>query len=84
MEGLTEGFKQGWKGLKEGMKYFAGEVANVFTGSGAEEERALDRIKQMEAEGKTNAFATWRGNSYINPDGARVYVPDRVEREIWT
>lgn len=81
VEGFGEGFKQGWKGLKEGMKYFSGEVANLFTGSGEEETRALKRLEEMQARGNAGTLATWSGDGYKGADGKHVYVPVGAERE---
>lgn len=81
VEGFGEGFKQGWKGMKEGMKYFSGEVANLFTGSGEEETRALKRLEEMQASGNVGMLATWSGDGYKGADGKQVYVPAGAERE---
>ena len=81
VEGFGEGFKQGWKGMKEGMKYFSGEVANLFTGSGEEETRALKRLEEMRASGNVGMLATWSGDGYKGADGKQVYVPAGAERE---
>lgn len=81
VEGFGEGFKQGWKGMKEGMKYFSGEVANLFTGSGEEETRALKRLEEMQASGNVGMLATWSGDGYKGADGKQMYVPAGAERE---
>lgn len=49
--GLKQGLEQGWKGLKEGARYFVGETANVFTGSSEDEQRAIEAISRLEEEG---------------------------------
>ena len=49
--GFKQGLEQGWKGLKEGARYFAGETANVFTGSSEDEQRAIEAISRLEEEG---------------------------------
>lgn len=50
-KGFGEGFKQGWKGLKAGAVNFTGEVLNLLTGSTIDEEKALERIAELERDG---------------------------------
>ena len=50
-KGFGEGFKQGWKGLVRGAHYFIGETANLLTGSTIDEEKALERIAELERDG---------------------------------
>lgn len=52
VEGFGAGFKQGWKGLKEGVRYFAGETANIFTGSSLDDAGALEHWEQLEQNGQ--------------------------------
>ena len=50
-KGFGEGFKQGWKGLVRGAHYFIGETVNLLTGSTIDEEKALERIAELERDG---------------------------------
>ena len=52
VEGFGAGFKQGWKGLKEGVKYFVGEAANVVTGSSLDDAAALEHFEHLEQTGQ--------------------------------
>ena len=49
--GFGQGFKQGVKGLGQGMQHLSGEVLNLFTGSTIDEEKALERIAELERDG---------------------------------
>lgn len=71
VEGFGEGVKQGWQGLKEGAKYFAGEVANLATGSSLDDKRALETFNRLRQEGKTD---------YINGTGT-TFVADKSMNE---
>ena len=71
VEGFGEGFKQGWQGLKEGAKFFAGETANLVTGSSLDDKRALETFNRLQQEGKTD---------YINKSG-NTYVADKSMNE---
>lgn len=64
VEGFGEGLKQGWQGLKEGAKFFAGETANLFSGSSLDDERALATLERLQAEGKTD-YIDGSGNTYV-------------------
>lgn len=70
VEGFGEGFKQGWQGLKEGAKFFAGETANLFSGSSLDDERALATLERLQAEGKTD-YINGSGNTYVADKGLR-------------
>ena len=70
VEGFGEGFKQGWQGLKEGAKFFAGETANLFSGSSLDDERALATLERLQAEGKTD-YIDGSGNTYVADKGLR-------------
>ena len=52
VEGFGAGWKQGWKGLVEGAKYFAGEAANLVTGSSLDDAGALAHWEQLEQTGQ--------------------------------
>ena len=49
--GFGQGFRQGIKGLGHGIQHFGGEVLNLFTGSTIDEEKALERIAELELDG---------------------------------
>ena len=70
VEGFGEGLKQGWQGLKEGAKFFAGETANLFSGSSLDDERALATLERLQAEGKTD-YIDGSGNTYVADKGLR-------------
>lgn len=50
--GFGQGFKQGWKGLKEGVKYFVGETANLISGSSQDDAGALKRFDELQQSGQ--------------------------------
>ena len=56
VEGIGAGFKQGWEGVKEGAKFFAGETANLFTGSGLDDKKALATLERLQEEGRTDVL----------------------------
>ena len=58
VEGFGEGFKQGWQGLVSGSKYFAGEIANAFSGSSMDDKNALGRWDELQKKGVDIAEAT--------------------------
>ena len=70
-EGFGEGIEQGLLGLKEGAKHFAGEVANIATGSSLDDKRALETLNRLQQEGKTD---------YINGTGT-TFVADKSTNE---
>lgn len=49
--GFGQGFKQGAKGLGHGIQHLGGEFLNLFTGSTIDEEKALERIAELERNG---------------------------------
>ena len=51
IEGFAPAFKQSSKNLWQGIKAFAGEVANIFTGSSRDEKEALNLITELESKG---------------------------------
>ena len=51
IEGFAPAFKQSSKNLWQGIKAFAGEVANIFTGSSRDEKEALNLIADLERKG---------------------------------
>ena len=71
VEGFGEGIEQGLLGLKEGAKHFAGEVANLATGSSLDDKRALETLNRLQQECKTD---------YINGTGT-TFVADKSTNE---
>ena len=51
LRGLWANFKESSKGLWAGLKGYAGEQLNLFTGSSREEQAALNDIEQLEEQG---------------------------------
>ena len=51
LRGFWANFKESSKGLWAGLKGYAGEQLNVFTGSSREEQAALNDINELEAQG---------------------------------
>lgn len=73
VEGFGEGFKQGWQGLVSGSKYFAGEIANAFSGSSMDDKNALGRWDELQKRGVDIAAATdmkkWGEDAMVNDGG---------------
>ena len=51
LRGLWANFKESSKGIWAGLKGYAGEQLNMFSGSSREEQAALDDIEQLEQQG---------------------------------
>ena len=91
VEGFGQGFKRGWKGMKEGVRYLAGETANLVTGTSRDDKAALDelneRVKQGEQVSEERApwlnrmFDKWVASHPALPPAWRDAAESRKEQD---
>lgn len=67
IEGFVPAFKQSSNTLWQGIKAFAGEVANIFTGSSRDEKNALNLIADLESKG----IDINETSSYVDKDNSK-------------
>ena len=91
VEGFGQGFKRGCKGMKEGVRYLAGETANLVTGTSRDDKAALDelneRVKQGEQVSEERApwlnrmFDKWVASHPALPPAWRDAAESRKEQD---
>lgn len=91
VEGFGQGVKQGWKGMKEGVRYLAGETANLVTGTSRDDKAALDELNERVKQGEqvsverapwmTRMFDKWVASHPALPPAWRDAAESRKEQD---